>query len=54
MFSEFEESNQGKVAFGDKKAWKDHRVGKVYQNPSDYIKNVYLVDGPKLNLLNIS
>ena len=54
VFYELEESNQGKVTFGNKKSRKIIRVNKIGKNPSSSIEHIYLVDVLKFNFLGIS
>ena len=54
VFSKLEESDQDKPTFKDKKNGRIIAVRKVGKVLSGLIENIYLVDGLKFSLLNIS
>ena len=54
LFTEIKKKEYGNVTFGDKSMGKIIGIGKVGKDPSNFIDNVYLVDGLKFNLLSIS
>ena len=54
LFTEIKKIEHENVIFGDKGVGKIIGVGKIGKDPSNYIDNVYLVDGLKFNLLSIS
>ena len=54
LFVDLEKYDQGKVTFGDKNNSKIIGLVKVCKNPSNSIKDVYLVDVLKFNHLSIS
>jgi len=54
LFTEIKKKEHGNITFGDKSMGKIISIGKVGKDPSNFIDNVYLVDGLKFNLLSIS
>ena len=51
MFIEFQKQKTGKVTFGDNGCSNILGIDKICKNSTSSIKNVYLVDGLKLQLV---
>jgi len=54
LFFEIKKKEHGNVTFGDKSLGKIIGIGKVGRDPSNFIDNIFLVDGLKFDLLSIS
>jgi len=54
LFSEIKKKKYGSVTFADNKVGKIIGIGRIGKDPSKSLKNVYLVEGLRFNLLSIS